>query len=302
MRAFASFLGLILLGLAAIAALGYPAWLLLHPYFDFPFHRIATRLGELVLVIGLGVFARRLGIANRTSLGYDLPLRTFLREMLKALALGAAVMLPVVAAMLVFGLREWNDGGPPDPAALARIALQGFLTGVVVALIEETLMRGVLFSAIARESGERLAIVLTALVYSASHFFARYHIAPEAVSWSSGLDLLSGTLHVFTDPVGIADAFLCLFAVGILLGAVRAATGNIAACIGLHAGWVWVITFVRETSHPNAAHPLHFLLSTFDGVVGWMILAWTAVIGFVLHRIYARRGAAFTLPRAGSAG
>jgi hypothetical protein len=95
--------------------------------------------------------------------------------------------------------------------------------------------------------------------------------------------------------VAIVDAFLCLFAVGVLLASVRAVTGNIAACMGLHAGWVWVIAFVREGSQPNDAHPMRFLVSQFDGVVGWLVLAWTIVIGLVLYRLYARGRTAVTL-------
>ena len=77
----------------------------------------------------------------------------------------------------------------------------------------------------------------------------------------------------------------------ILLGLVRQATGSIAACIGLHAGWVCVITVVRETSVPDRTHPASFLLSQFDGLVGWLVLAWTVVIGLALNRFYVRRGA-----------
>jgi len=77
--------------------------------------------------------------------------------------------------------------------------------------------------------------------------------------------------------------------VGALLGMVRQITGNIAACIGLHAGWVWVITWLRETSAPNDAQPWRMLLSQFDGVVGWLVAAWTLVIGFALHAFYVRR-------------
>ncbi len=55
--------------------------------------------------------------------------------------------------------------------------------------------------------------------------------------------------------------------------------------MGLHAGWVWVITFMREGSQPNDAHPLRFLMSQFDGVVGWLVLAWTVVIGLVIYQL-----------------
>jgi hypothetical protein len=33
---------------------------------------------------------------------------------------------------------------------------------------------------------------------------------------------------------------------------------------------------------------MRFLLSQFDGLVGWLVLAWTVVIGLVLQRVYAR--------------
>ena len=97
---------------------------------------------------------------------------------------------------------------------------------------------------------------------------------------------------MFGDPLQYADAFLCLFGVGVLLASVRSVTGNIASSMGLHAGWVWVITFMREGSQPNDAHPLRFLISQFDGVVGWLVLAWTVLIGVVIYRFYARRTAA----------
>ncbi len=41
MRAFLLFVGLMVAALAAIAVFTYPAWLLLHPHFNFPFHRLA---------------------------------------------------------------------------------------------------------------------------------------------------------------------------------------------------------------------------------------------------------------------
>jgi hypothetical protein len=69
--------------------------------------------------------------------------------------------------------------------------------------------------------------------------------------------------------------------------------------MGLHAGWVWVITFVRATSQPNEASALRPLVSQFDGVVGWLVLVWTMVIGFVLWKLYAQRGRGVTLPNAG---
>ena len=291
MRTFAWFFGLILAGLAAMAVFAYPAWALLYPVFEFPFHRVASRIGMLALLVGFVLIARRLHVADRTSLGYGVQRRIFLRHLAIGIALGIVTMLPVVGVMVGLDLRDWKDSVSPDAATLASLVLEGLVRGLAVAFIEETFLRGAMFTGIARESGPRLAIVLTALVYSATHFIARYRIPPDLVTWSSGFDLLGGTLRSFADPLGIADAFLCLFMVGVVLGMVRNATGTIAACIGLHAGWVWVITLVRETSVPDTTHELAFLLSRFDGYVGWLVLAWTIVLGLGAYGLYARRAA-----------
>jgi hypothetical protein len=289
MRAFAAFMALIGAGLVAMAILAYPAWLLVTPHLDVPFHRVASRIGMLTLLIGFVLLARRLGLADRASLGYGRPRRAFLREMAVAFALGVALMLPVVGLMLALDLRVARPGLALDASALALLAVDGITSGIAVALIEETFLRGAMFTGIQRESGTRLAVVLTALVYSATHFIGRYRIPAAEVDAGSGLELLGGALQAFANFSGIADAFLCLFAVGVLLGLVRARTGDIAACIGLHAGWVFVIAFLRKTSTRDESSELAFLLSRFDGVVGWLVLAWTLVIGAALVRVYRRR-------------
>ena len=89
----------------------------------------------------------------------------------------------------------------------------------------------------------------------------------------------------------MVDAFLALLAVGVVLGLVRAATGNIAACTGLHAGWVWVMLVAHELTRPARGAPLGFLLSRFDGFVGWLVLAWSAVLAVPLWRFYVARTA-----------
>jgi uncharacterized protein len=293
MRAFVWFLCLFAVALAAVAVFTYPAWRLLHPYFDFPFHRIGERIGMLALLLGFVSVAKRLKLADRASLGYGLARPAFIRELLIALALGVASMLVVVGIMTALGLLEWRAvAAHGTAAAFARIIARGLLTGFAVAFIEETFLRGALHTAIERESGTRTAVLLTAVLYSATHFFATYHIPAEQVGPHSGLDLLAGTLRAFARPAAILDAFLALFAVGVVLALVRAATGNIAACIGLHAGWVWVIQVAHDLTQPQPAARLSFLLSSFDGFVGWLVLAWTVLLGYPLWRFYVGRGAA----------
>jgi uncharacterized protein len=289
MRSFAAFLGLIALGLAGIAVLAYPAWELTQALgFDFKFHRVASRIAMLTLLVGFVWVARRLRVADRASLGFAIPRRDFLRELVRGIVLGALLMLPVLATMVLLDMRNLRPGVAPGVLGWATLALTGLATGLVVAFIEETFLRGAMLTAIARESGMWSAIALTSLVYAATHFIGRYRVPAEQVDAGSGLDMLASTFAGFAHPGAILDALLCLAGVGVLLGMVRARTGNIAACIGLHAGWVAVIFVVRATSVRNPSGPATWLLSDYDGFIGWMVLAWVVVLGFVLARIYRR--------------
>jgi membrane protease YdiL (CAAX protease family) len=289
MRAFALFLGLMIAALAAIGVFTYPAWLLLHPHFDFPFHRIGARIGMLALLVGFILVARRAGLADKQSLGYGLPRPLFIREMLLGLTLGVITMVTVVGFMTALHLLDWTEATTVSGTEITQTIFKRLLSGIAVGLIEETFLRGAMFTAISRESGTRAAILLTAIIYSATHFFASYHIEADQVTSSSGLTLLAGTLHLFSNPLAIADAFLCLFAVGVVLAMIRAKTGNIAACLGLHAGWVWVILTVHDLTKPVRGQPLSFLLSQFDGFVGWLVLAWVVLLGIGFNWFYARR-------------
>ena len=281
MRAFLLFFGLIVAALAVMAVAAYPAWLAVTPIMDgVPFHRVANRIGMLALLVGFLLLARRMRLADRASLGYGIARPAFLRQAGLGFALGVLLMAPVVAMLFVLELRvPVPDGEAIGAASLARSALKGLLTGITVAFIEETFFRGAMFTAIEREAGARAAILLTSVVYAAVHFVGRNRIPAAEVEWASGFEHVAGTLRAFGEPAVIADAFLCLTAVGIVLGAARVTTGNIAACVGLHAGWVWIITLVREMTAPAVGSPLAFLVSRYDGFVGWLVLAWTVVIG-----------------------
>jgi len=292
MRAFVVFLGLILLALASIGLFTYPAWLLLHPHFSFPFHRIGERIAMLVGLVGFLVLAPRMHLGDRASLGYGLPRGAFVRELLVGLAAGVVTMLVIVGVMAALGLRDWQKGDLLTTAGTAKLIAQALASGLAVALIEETAIRGIIFTGIRRESGTTAAVVLTSLIYAATHFFAKHHIDADQVTSASGWDLLAGTLHAFSDPLAIADAFLTYFSVGVILACIRSVTGHIASCMGLHAGWVWIMLSVTGTSTPVRTQPLSFLLSQTDGFVGWLVFAWTLVIGYSLVTFFARRKAA----------
>src|SRR5689334_2671456 len=210
MRSFAIFLGLIALGLAGIAVFAWPAYELTQALgLDFKFHRVASRIAMLTLLVGFVLVARRLKVADRLSLGYGVPRREFLFHLARGVVLGVLLMLPVLATMVLLDMRELRPGVAPGALGWAKLALTGLVTGLVVAFVEETFLRGAMMTAIARESGFLRAIVLTSLVYAATHFIGRYR-DDSGIGWGSGLDMLSGTFASFAHPAAILDAFLCL--------------------------------------------------------------------------------------------
>lgn len=282
MRGFLAFLALFLLGFVVISVLAWPLYDALTPTFELKFHRVANRLGMLALLVGFVLLARKLALADRHSLGYGLPRARFLRAALTGFGLGVLSLLPVVALIGGLELRELKADLTLNLGLLAGIALSGLMSGLAVALIEETFFRGAMHSVIERESGRWTAIILTASLYSAVHFMGSYRIPIEELGPDSGIRHITGTLAKFAAPGEILDAFLALFAVGVLLGVVRAHSGHIAGCLGLHAGWVWIIAFLRESTTPNADSEWGFLLSSFDGVVGWLVFLWTALLTLAL--------------------
>jgi membrane protease YdiL (CAAX protease family) len=277
MRATLAFLGAIFGTLFLAAALGYPAWLGVQAIApDVPFHRALGRFWQLLLLAGILLAMRRLGLRGRADWGYGIPRRRFLRQALAGLALGIATMLPMTLAMAALGLVSLRSG--VDAAAFAGALAGGLAAGLGVAVVEETFFRGLMYRAVERESGFRAAAVATALVYAAIHFFARTKIPASDVDAGSGFTLLAGSLTHFARPLPVLDSFVTLVLVGVMLAFVRRRTGAIAAGIGLHAGWVFVIKSTTALTVADREAPGAFLIGSFDGYTGWLVAAWAALL------------------------
>jgi membrane protease YdiL (CAAX protease family) len=280
MRAALAFLGVIFGTLLLAAALAWPAWNGIHPLEpDWPFHRIVSRLWQLILLLAFLLAMRRLRLRGRDDWGYGVPRPAFVRQFGAGLGIGVATMLPMSIAMHALGIHELR---PEFGAALlAAAVLEGALVGLVVAVVEETFFRGLMYRAIERESGFAAAAWCTALVYASIHFFARVKIPAAEVAWDSGFRLLGGALANLSHPVTIIDSFVTLVLVGLLLALARRRTGAIAACIGLHMGWVWVIKATLAVSREVEPSTFSHLVSRFDGYTGWLVAAWALLLTLV---------------------
>jgi membrane protease YdiL (CAAX protease family) len=312
LRAFLGFLASLCVAALAGALLAYPAFELVQLLGGpWPFHRIANRITLLVLVLVLIVYCRRMGLTARRDFGYGLPRPRFLRVALLFGLIGA--LSAALGALFLLGahLRLWSD-----PAQLGHIAvwlrwlLTGLGSGIAVALIEETVMRGALHTAISRESGPLAAALLTAPLFALLHFYARTHIAAQAVGPGSGLVILAAFFSPWAHPLEVGDAFLAWLAVGLILSVTRIWTGNIAVALGLHAGWVMVLRILQLGTVPGSESPYASWVGRYDGLLGYWLLPWAALLmlGLWLTRSvwvpYARaaRGASSAIPSSRSTG
>jgi len=274
MRSFASVLLIVALSLIVAALLAYPAWEFIGLAWEQPIHRVMHRIAMLVSILGFIWLFRRWKIFNRHGLGFGLPRAAFWRQLAAGVAAGTLLILPLIGALYALEIRAPRAGLDLTLVPVIKLVSIGLVTGLVVAMIEEVFFRGVLFAAVRRESGTAYAVILPSLLYAALHFLGgRLQVPAEQIEWSSGLAVLNTMFAKYAHPAAIADSFLALFAVGVLLSLVRIRTRGIAACIGLHAAWVCIIAVVRDTTILQD-RPASWLVGAYDGVLGWGALAW----------------------------
>jgi hypothetical protein len=275
-RSFAYFAGtLIAAGLLA-ALIAYPVYELTSQVASWPFHRVASRVALLAAAGGLVWLCRRLGLGSKQALGYGLPWRRFTKV---AMLFGLIGMATAAAGAWLLLAMHWRiDAHGP----LLKFFMIGLGSGIAVALIEETVMRGAMHSAIARESGQWAAVLLTAPLFAVLHFFAKAHIPVDQLDWGSGFDLLGRSFAPLGTPSLVFDSFAAWLAVSLVLSLTRVLTGNIAAALGLHAGWVVVLRMLQEATASGPTAAASPWIGRFDGLLGYWVLPWSAAIGIVL--------------------
>lgn len=251
------------------ALLAWPTWRALVAVGIVPdFESLTLRMMELCALGLLLPVLKRTGGCDRAAWGYALPGRTAWRAFGIGMLLGMA-MLSIPALLLIgFGARDFRA---IDLGFLVVVLAKGLISGVAVALLEETWFRGGLVTAMARGFGWTAAVIGSAVIYMLVHFLNPEPVASVDMGPLAGLGVALdafGGLHI--DDRGAA---LTLLLAGLLLGLLRARSGHIALCIGLHAGWVVVIASVRRVTRFNHTDPQSVLAGGYDGVIGWLAAA-----------------------------
>jgi membrane protease YdiL (CAAX protease family) len=287
-RAFAWFFGAILLAGIVTACVAYPAYEATTGFANFAFHRVGGRIAMLVLLAELVWVCRHLHLFTKRDYGYGLPWRTFLTRSLKWGLIGVLSAGLGALFLLCTGLRVRDPQFLLSLGSLVRIFAVGVASGVAVALLEETLMRGAMHTAIQAEAGPWTAALLTAPLFAVLHLYAKVRIPAEDLGWHSGFDLLSRSFAPLAHISLVYDSLLSWLIVGLILSLTRVLTGNIAVAIGLHAGWVVVLRMLQESTVRGSTPQYSMWVGRFDGLLGLWLLPWGLCILAVLWLSRAR--------------
>ena len=241
------------------------------------FRRVFDRTLLVVAAIGLVPLLRALRVPSWRDIGY-VRRRFGAVELVGGVCLGCVSFGVAGALLVLLGGRQLSQNWIHVTRNLITFAL----TGVLVALVEETFFRGGLQTALGRGLNAAAAIVITSAVYSVVHFMkpSEADIPANAVCWTSGFEHLVTVLRVAFKQSGVGLGFVTLFLAGLTLGIARARTGALYLPIGVHAGWVFTQKTFQWMTDRTKLQAWWGSTDLVEGMLTWPLLL--VLIGIVL--------------------
>ncbi|QFY42846.1 CPBP family intramembrane metalloprotease [Candidatus Methylospira mobilis] len=268
--------------LLVAAALAYPLYKL--HIIPLDFHGHVSRGAYLLLVLGIYPIGRWLGI-GRAELGLSFSASQSLRRLSSGFGWGVLMLGVHTLFLIILDIRHID----PERLGLKTLldaAWKAALVGLILGIAEELLFRGFLLGALRNKGGWVIAGITSSFYYSGLHFLSTdLRPGAEEAQWFSGFILLdSGLKHLVGTQL---DDFMALFVCGLFLSAIRIRQPEqgLAFTIGIHTGWIFVIKIVKSFTTLTVPSPFAWLVSSFDGIIGWFSIVWISLlIAFLLTR------------------
>lgn len=281
MSALLIFIAYFAIALLSGAAISYPVHAFLSNWFELDFDRVASRCVLIAAIIFFMALYQKLNFSTWRDLGYSTNRKQFFSDLAKGIGFGILIMSPVVIGLLLTKNRVLDTDWEVSSTKIAALILTSLISGLIIGLLEETLFRGAMLSALKKHGSTFLAITVSSLFYALVHFIQpEIELNSDSLSWASGFVLLKNALIGLANLPYIFDSLVALFLAGVLLSIVRLRTNRIALCIGIHAGWVMVIKFFKRVTDSNSFSEYAFLVGSYDKVIGY--LAAASIIVFLV--------------------
>jgi membrane protease YdiL (CAAX protease family) len=165
----------------------------------------------------------------------------------------------------------------------------GLFGALLIGFMEETFFRGFVFRTFYSAMRPTFAIVFSSLFFAYLHFKmadeVMAHIPANEIGLDDGLFAIWGSLTAFTTGFD-GLLFFNLTLVGVLLHLAFLYTRNLWACVGLHAGWVFVIqSLVKTMDEVKGAHPFFGTEKVADGyLVSIFLIIFVAIFLGLIKR------------------
>lgn len=252
---------------------------------EYPLHKMIKKSTQFFLVLSLWPMMRLLKL-NKADLGFaSRPL--FFKQLLKGFGLGFITLIPVFVVLTMLKINVVDESQPWTAFWIAKKLVLELLLALLIGFFEESLFRGLFLKGMAKHLPLAAAVLTSAFYYASLHFLDSKTPVPFAeLNILSGFGLLGEAVLNLVQPDRL-PAFFALLMVGIYLGLLRTqATSNLGVCIGCHASWVWQIKLNKSFFNTDFSNAYAYLVSTYDGVVGWLVTGWLllAVVGLMAYR------------------
>jgi hypothetical protein len=272
-RALWVFLIFVFVGAALISPWIYHAVVALG-FSNIPFRRVVDRCLIALALIGLWPLVKALGIRSPSVLGFK-KYPGLTRDVAIGLLIGSSLVALAAAFSISAGAAHWVSRSGWGKEIFGALA-----TAVAVAVLEETLFRGAIFTALSRVWGAAAGLWLSSTLYGILHFFARPE-NPQTVEWNSGFFVLGRMLKGFGDFRQVVPGFLTLTLLGVLLVSAFRRTGALFMSMGIHAALVFwgvkLFAFAFQTN-PNANTWFWGTQKLIDGWFCFILLALTTIM------------------------
>jgi hypothetical protein len=172
-------------------------------------------------------------------------------ETLQGLGTGLILTFSLFALQGTFGWLNWQENSLP----FWRLIAEGALTGIAVAIAEESFFRGWLLNELEKDYSLTIALWVNSIIFAIAHFLKPLPALLETLPAFPGLLLL-----------GL-----------ILVLARRKNQGRLGLAIGLHAGLVWgyyVVNVGELVTYTQTVSPAITGIygNPIAGVMGWLFL------------------------------
>ena len=247
-----------------------------------PFPRFVDRSLLLIALLALWPFLRSLGIERWRDVGLGQSSRAG-RLLGQGLSVGLLSLAVGIALLFIAGVRSFNSSR--TGGQMLTHFINAAAAAAAVAMLEELLFRGALFTGLKRVYRWPIALLLSSALYALVHFFRRPEASPEVYYWS-GLALLPRMMRGFGDVNSLVPAFFSLLLAGAILTLAYEKTGSLYFSIGLHAGWVfWLKSFSFFTEQRDPSTALWGTDKLVDGWLAFFVLLGTGLLIYIWRPI-----------------